>query len=239
MPTVKVPIFESVQKGVDGIELNEENFSLVDGYKTLGGGTIARPGSKTLFTASAATGFGIDGIFYWAEKNVAMAAGGGELFQLSYTAATPVTTSLTNGSILLNQNRPVSMTVDATNVYACNGGRIIYSAVNGTPAAITSGGAPSNATHVAWLDGYILAIDGSNKLYWSSHTKPQTAQPSPHTYLHGDKLAAFANLVPPYNLIYRQHLCRTWPLHHLGRERHVSPAILFLTHFWHRYKNNR
>lgn len=172
MPTVKVPIFESVQKGVDGIELNEENFSLVDGYKTLGGGTIARPGSKTLFTASAATGFGIDGIFYWAEKNVAMAAGGGELFQLSYTAATPVTTSLTNGSILLNQNRPVSMTVDATNVYACNGGRIIYSAVNGTPAAITSGGAPSNATHVAWLDGYILAIDGSNKLYWSDVNDP-------------------------------------------------------------------
>lgn len=167
MPTVPVPIFQPVFKGVDGIELNEENFHVIDGYRTLKGGTTSRPGSQAKFVASAATGFGVDGMFYWAEKDVVMAAGGGELYQLTYVSDTPVITSLTAGTPLLNQNAPVSMTVDGTNLYACNGGRIVYSSVSGTPAYIADVDAPTNATHIDFLDGYLLAIDGSNKFFWS------------------------------------------------------------------------
>jgi hypothetical protein len=167
MPTVKVPIFEPVQKGVDAVELSEENYGVFDAYRTLSGGTTSRPGSKALFSASAATGFGIDGLIYWSEKNAVIAAGKGELYQLTYVSKTPVITSLTGGTPLLNQNKPVSMAIDTTNVYACNGGRIVYTPLSGTPAYIADVDAPTNATHVAFLDGYILAIDGSNKFYWS------------------------------------------------------------------------
>lgn len=167
MPTVKVPIFEPVYRGVDGIELNEENFSVTDGYKTLKGGTTSRPGSKATFTANAASGFGFDGLFYWPEKSAVMAVGGGEVYQLTNVSNTPGITSLTAGNVLLNQNRPASMAVDGTNFYACNGGKIVYTPLNGTPAYIADVDAPTAASHIAFLDGYILAIDGSNKLYWS------------------------------------------------------------------------
>jgi hypothetical protein len=166
MPTVKLPIFAPVQKGVDGIELTDENFSLFDGYRTLAGGTTKRPGSKTLFTASAALGVGVDGMFYWAEKDVVMVVGGGDIYQLTYISNTPVVTKLTSTPLLI-QGTPVSMTVDGTNFYCCNGGRIVYTPVGGTPAYIADADAPTTATQVAFLDGYILAIDGSNKFYWS------------------------------------------------------------------------
>ena len=167
MPTVPVPIFQPVYRGVDGIELNEENFSVVDGYRTIKGGTISRPGSKQLFVGSSASGFGVDGLFYWPEKDAVMAVGRGEIYQLTYVSNTPAITALTGGVPLLNQNKPVSMAVDGTNFYACNGGKIVYTPLSGVPAYIADADAPTTVTHVAYLDGYILAIDGSNKFYWS------------------------------------------------------------------------
>jgi hypothetical protein len=167
MPTVKVPIFESVYTGVDEVELTEQNFKVTDGYRTAAGGTVSRPGSKALFTANAASGFGVDGMLFWPEKSVAMVAGGGELYQLSYTSNVPQVRNLTGGAPLLNTNVPVSMVTDGTNLYCCNGGRIVYTPVGGTPSYIPDQDAPTGATHLAYLDGYVLAIDGSNRWFWS------------------------------------------------------------------------
>jgi len=165
VPTVKLPIFSPVVRGVDGVELNEENFRLFDGYRTLQGGTTNRPGSLSLYRLSE-TGAGIDGVLYWAEKGVVIVATGGDLYQLRYEAGVPSSKKLTT-TPLLATGVPVSMCVDGTNVYACNGGKIVSCAVDGTAAQLTDTDAPTTATQVAYLDGYILAIDGTNKLYFS------------------------------------------------------------------------
>lgn len=167
MPTVKVPIFQPVFRGVDSIELNDDNFYLIDGVRTLKGGTQSRPGSKGIFAAATATGFGFDGLFWWSEKNVVIGVGGGELYQLKLVSNTPIITSLTNGTPLLNQNKPCSIVVDGTNVYAANGGQIVYTTVDGTPQYIPDPHAPGSVTQLAYLDGYILAINGTNTFYWS------------------------------------------------------------------------
>lgn len=167
MPTVKVPIFQPVFRGVDGIELNEDNFYLIDGVRTPKGGTQSRPGSKALFTAAVATGFGFDGLFWWSEKDVVIAVGGGEIYELKLVSNTPIITSLTNGAPLLNQNEPVSMVVDGTNFYAANGGRIVYTTVGGTPQYVPDADAPGSVRQLGYLDGYILAINGTNTFYWS------------------------------------------------------------------------
>jgi hypothetical protein len=167
MPTVPVPLFEPILRGVDGVELNEDNFALFDGYRTAKGGTTSRPGSKALFTGAAASGFGFDGMFWWSEKDCVMAVGRGEIWKLTYVSNTPVITSLSAGVPLLNQNAPASIAVDGTYAYACNGGRIVYTTPTGTPAYIADADAPTTCTHIAYLDGYILAIDGTNKFYWS------------------------------------------------------------------------
>lgn len=166
MPTVKVPIFEPIYTNVDNSELNEQNFRVVDGYRTEAGGTTSRPGSSALFNANTSEGFGVDGLLMWPEKNVVMAAGGGEIYQLTNTSNTPQVTSLTNGTPLLNTNVPVSIVTDGTYCYFANGGRIVYTAKDGTPAYIPDPDAPTAVTHLAYLDGYLLAIDGSNKFYW-------------------------------------------------------------------------
>jgi hypothetical protein len=168
MPTVKLPIFESIMKGVDGVELNDENFSLIDGYRTLTGGTTNRFGSKSKFVASLAGGVGFDAMFYWAEKDCVIAIGGGEVYQLTYISNTPVITSLTGGTPLLTQNTPTSITVDGTNFYAANGGRIVFGVPGAASAYIASVGAPTAVSHVEFLDGYILAISPAmNRFYWS------------------------------------------------------------------------
>lgn len=167
MPTVPVPLFQPVQRQADVVELNEENYAVYDGYRTASGGTTSRPGSKSLFTGNAATGIGIDGLHYWPEKSAVFAAGGGEVYQLSYVSNTPIITALTAGTPLLNTGTPVSFANDGTNVYVCNGGRIVYTPLSGTPAYINDPDAPTSATQIAYLDGYILAIDQTNKFYWS------------------------------------------------------------------------
>jgi len=168
MPTVKLPIFEATMKGVDGIELTDENFSLIDGYRTLNGGTVNRPGSKAKFVASSASGFGFDGMFYWAEKDCVIAVGGGEVYQLTYVSDTPVITSRTGGTPLLGQNTPTSIAVDGTNYYAANGGSIVYGTPTGAAAYLTDPDAPTGVTHLDYIDGYILAINPStNRFYWS------------------------------------------------------------------------
>lgn len=167
MATLPVPLFEAVQKGVDQVELNQEGYQLVDGYRTLKGGTTARFGSKSLFSISQATGFGVDGLFYWAEKDCVIAVAAGEIFKLTYPSETPIVTSLTNGTPLLQANKPVTFTTDATNIYIANGGKIVATTESGTPAYLTDPDAPITTSHVDYLDGYILAIDGSNRFFWS------------------------------------------------------------------------
>lgn len=168
MATVPVPIFQPVFKGVDGIELSDESFVLRDGYRTLSGGTTKRPGSLATFIANEASGFGFDGIAYWPDQDIAIAVGRGEIYKLTYNGDAAIITSMTGGTPLLDENTPVSIAFDSERFYVCNGGRIVYSTPSGTPAYIADADAPTNATHIAYLDGYLLAIDGSNKFYFSS-----------------------------------------------------------------------
>jgi len=167
MPTMPVPLFESVQKGAEEVELNQDGLRLVDGYRTVKEGTTSRFGSKALFSVSDATGFGVDGLFYWSEKGCVIAVAGGQVYKLTYTSETPEVASLSNGVALLNSNRPVTFSTDVSSIYMANGGRIVSVAVDGTPAYLTDPDAPISTSHIDYLDGYILAIDGSNRFFWS------------------------------------------------------------------------
>lgn len=164
MFTVKVPIFNSVYRGVDGIELNDKSFQLYDGYLDEAGGTIRRPGLSSF--VDLGTNRPVDGVFWWPQKSKLLAVSNGKIFSVSPSGSGGAATDLT-GAPLLAGNK-VSFTTDGTYCFMANGGKIVYT--DGTTATqyIADADAPTQVTHLGYIDGYIMANSvGTQKFYYS------------------------------------------------------------------------
>lgn len=173
MPTLPVPIFQPTYRGVDQVELSEDNFALLDGYRSPKGGTVSRPGSSGIFTWFAGTGRGMDGMFYWREANQVIAVSDGEVFELSYAGDVPVIQSRALTAKFLETEGPVSFASNGANLFMANGGRIVTLPTVGGPAYVGDADAPTLVSHVAYLDTYILANQlGTNQFFWSNVLDP-------------------------------------------------------------------
>lgn len=169
MPTLPVPIFRPVYRGVDGVELSDDNFYLMDGYRSQKGGTVSRPGSSTVYTHSSALGVGIDGLHYWQDKDQLVLVSGGEIVSLNHSGGVFGAAVSNPGTRYMLEGQRVSFAGDGTNLFLANGGRIVYISTSGTPAYLGDTDAPGNASHIAYLDTYILSNNiGSNRFYWSN-----------------------------------------------------------------------
>ena len=166
MPTVPVPIFQEVYKGVDGSELSEQNLSLYDGYRDELGATRSRPGSTAFATIDSSRGVGMDGLWYWREKNRVIAVAAGSVYDVTSDGTV---TNKTSAATMLSGN-PVTFATDGTNVVLANGGQPAYLTLSSNLAYISDSDAPPICTHVAYLDGYILASGGGNTFKWSDVT---------------------------------------------------------------------
>lgn len=167
MPTVKVPIFEGVYKGANGIELRDEQAELMDGYLGELLQTVKRPGLASLITLDTGTN-AVNGISWWDEKSMAVAVANGRVYKIVRSGASSspsfTTTDLTGTALTVAQT---TFATDGTYLFMASGGRIGYTNGTATTALIADADAPTTATHVAWLDGYILANNLNNRFYWS------------------------------------------------------------------------
>jgi hypothetical protein len=174
MPTLPVPIFSKVYKSVDGVELSDQNLTLCDGYLDELGGTVARPGTSALWSISTATGSGWDGLYFWYEKNMLVGVADGFIYRITYPGKVANFEIVDTVPIPALASR-ATFTTDGTYVFIAYGGKIYYitdiSALNALPAYTGS----QNATHVRYLDGYILANDSlTNRFLWSDVNTPLT-----------------------------------------------------------------
>lgn len=172
MPTVKVPLFPGVNKSADQSMLRDEQAELMDGYVGSLGETVRRPGLTnlvTLDTGSNAT----YGCYWWDEKSMAIAVSNGNVYKIvrsgSLTSPTYTPTNLTGAPLDINTTTFAS---DGTSLFMAAGGKIYYTNGTATTAAIADPDAPTTASHVAWLDGYLLANNGNNRFYWSDVGAP-------------------------------------------------------------------
>lgn len=165
MQTVPVPIFGPVYRNVDGVECNDVCELLVDGYLSELGATVRRPGLDTWLDLGVASPAAVDGLYWWPQKACAIAVCGGRPFKLTFPSRVPTATALSASSPLNERIRPTFCT-DGTYVFMANGGRIYYSDGTALAAAIADADAPTEVSHVAFMDGYLIAnwLD-SNK--WS------------------------------------------------------------------------
>lgn len=169
MPTVKLPLSSDVYTNVDGVELNDKNQRLIDGYKDELGAIVSRPALSTFSSLSATIGANsqIDGLYWWEERSMGICVAGSYVFKLTYPSSTPTVTGLGTNVNLVTGTR-VSFTTDGTYCYMANGARIVYT--DGTTlTTMADADAPTTVSHVAFLDTYILANQtGTSKFFFSN-----------------------------------------------------------------------
>jgi len=132
--------------------------------------TRKRPGlSAEPFADLSKPVYGIQGLFWWNAKNLVVAVCHGDIYTIDQTGAvTPL-----SGDALEVQGRVVFSPAkeDGTYLIMANGGNMVYTEDAATAVAITSSttGAPTIVSHVAYMDGYIIANQvGTPQFYWSA-----------------------------------------------------------------------
>lgn len=165
MPTAKIQLKGYPYQNIDGVELTAQPERLVDAYVDEAGTYVKRPG--LLEFADSGTAAAIDGMYYWEEKDLAIVVSNQNIYKLTEAG---VITSVTNDQ-LTGLNRPTfAEVVDGDNSHhlaMADGGNMIHWDGAGTTTQMADADAPTTVTHVAFIDGYLLANNGDNKFWWS------------------------------------------------------------------------
>ena len=153
---VDLPITGDPYANVDEVELSDISAAVVDAYVDEFGCTVKRPGLDDF--VDLGTGQGIDGLYWWDRQNVAIAVSAGRVWKITDSMGTK--TELT-GATMAN-GAPVTFATDGTKLAMANGGKIVHTILAGPLTEMADAQAPTDVTHVAWVDGYLLANDGSS-----------------------------------------------------------------------------
>ncbi len=137
-------------------------------------GNKTRPGlggpNNNLFL-NLGSGAPVDGIFYVRNSNIGAAISGGKLYKFDTTYAV---TEITGGTI--TTGNPATYADFGTIGYFCNNSAILkwsYSA--STCAVLADPQAPIDATHIAFLDSYAVALRANSQQFeWSEVNNPDS-----------------------------------------------------------------
>lgn len=161
MPNVKVEQFTSKPyKNVDSTTLVTISDELQDGYMDESDATYRRWGLTTHISFPQTQQN--DGYYIWDELKIVITVCNGVIYKItdsigSYTEITGAT---------LNANSPVLFAFNGTYLVMANGGSMVYT--DGTTATVISDpDAPTNVTHVSFIDSYIIATNNTRFFYWS------------------------------------------------------------------------
>lgn len=163
MPTLPLPLFTRSYKGVDESVLTDDAAVQYNGYLDALEGLNVRPGE----VLSVNTNKQNNGLYMWPDKDFIVCVDETSV-TLRRASENILTTLYSGGSVNFTGNNPVIFCNDATNVFMAGGGKINYVNATGTVTVLADTDAPIRVTHVAFLDGYILAINSDDsKFYWS------------------------------------------------------------------------
>jgi hypothetical protein len=186
--TLPCPIFSNIYRNVEGIELSDESYSLIDGYVDELGYAVKRPGLQTILDLGQGTNRPVEGLFWWAQKSCAIVVCNNKIFKLSYTSGTLSATDITS-----NAPGTAAMPVFCIGVDANVTAPVIYGLIttgsqiiegHGTTTAISNfttiadADAPTTVSHIDFIDGYLLATTGKGFFQFCDVNNPTSWQAS-------------------------------------------------------------
>lgn len=162
MPVVDLPLFSGVYKNIDETMTRDLSYKLIDGILDEAPSISSRPGFNSVGTLNPS--YAIDGMVWVDKLQRFFALCGGDLWVL--TTGFSGTNLSSGGGVSINIGRRPTFAFDGTNIYVANGGRIMYSNGSGVTAFIADADAPTNVTHIALLDSYLLANNSVNDTWY-------------------------------------------------------------------------
>ncbi len=162
MTTTGIPLFSRVYKNADDSVLSDDAALQYNGFLDELTGLNIRPGEVLAIDIGAQS----DGLFMWPDKNYIVCVENGNASLRTVSGETLVT-AYSGGAVTFPAGQKVTFANDSQYTFMAGGGPINYIDASGNVSEITDPDAPSACTHVAFLDGYILATDTGGRFKWS------------------------------------------------------------------------
>lgn len=168
--TVKFPINEIPYQNVDPITLDRFSDELIDGFIDELGNTNKRPGLQQKI--ELITNARIDGLYWWENRQIIIVVSGGRTFKIINASGT---FSEITGDALSPGVRP-TFADNGDILVITNGGRMVTTDGTSLTTFIADADAPTEVTHVAFLDQFILANEvGTGRFHFADFvTTPTT-----------------------------------------------------------------
>lgn len=185
--TVEIPFNSIPYQNVDSIVLNDLSDSLFDGFIDELGNTNKRQGLQKKVEVNNLGG--IDGEYWWENRGLVIFVSEGNIYKIINKSGTTVNIT---GDKLLPGIRPTFIDNGEIIVIA-NGGRMVFTDGTAPTTFIADPDAPTEVTHLAFLDQFILANEvGTGRFHFADFVT------APTTWFAVDAFTAESN---PDNLI--------------------------------------
>ena len=161
MPLVKLPINSGMVAAVDEVGLATHGASMIDVYVDELGSINRRPGLVAL--VDLGTSAAVDGLYWWENQNRMLAISNGKTFEV--TDATGTFAEITGDAHEIGTR--ATFCDFGNDVYSANSARI-KKITTASVSNIADADAPTDVTHVAFLDRYLLGNDGGTGNFYSS-----------------------------------------------------------------------
>jgi len=170
MPWKKLPINQPVYSNIDPVSLSNKTPERHNTYRNEAGAIVKRPGYVEY--EDTGTKNSIDGIYNWFNQGLLIVVSNGNVYKKSQRTSFTGLTTLGTGLFELGVR--VIFANFGDTLYAANGGDIIK-IITTSASALTDPDIPTNVTHVAFFDTYLLANKGdTGEMHFSDVGAPET-----------------------------------------------------------------
>lgn len=178
MPLVDIPIHLGMVKAVDEVGLTTYNAALQDVYVDELGGVNRRPGLVEFCDLSTAAS--VDGLFWWEKQDWVVAVSSGDTFKITDSGGT--VSQITHDDTDWATGGRVTFADFGTALYGADGTLIKKIPNSGNVVDMADADAPTEVSHVAFMDKYLLANEiGSRNCHRSNVGAPDTWDANTHS----------------------------------------------------------